>query len=121
MDDLYREIILDHVNNPRNFGTLAHPTHHSKDTNASCGDAIELQVHVKDGKIAEVAWSGSGCAISLASASMLSEMLLGKTLEEAKSIDEDMILEEMGLTEILPTRERCLLLPLRALTKLEEN
>jgi nitrogen fixation NifU-like protein len=121
MDDLYREIILDHVKNPRNFGTLKRPTHHSKDTNASCGDAIELQVSVKGGKITEVAWNGSGCAISSASASLLSEMLVGKTLEEAKSIDEDSILEEMGLTEILPTREKCLRLPLRALTKLEEN
>ncbi|HZZ98897.1 MAG TPA: SUF system NifU family Fe-S cluster assembly protein [Candidatus Saccharimonadia bacterium] len=121
MDDLYQETILDHVRTPRNYGTLAHPTHHSHDTNASCGDAIELQVSVKNGKIAEVAWSGSGCAISSASASMLSEMLLGKTLEEAKTIDEDMILDEMGLTEILPTREKCLRLPIRALTKLEEN
>lgn len=121
MDDLYREIVLDHASSPRNFGKLEHPTHTIKATNASCGDAFEMQFLVEKGKIAEVGWHGVGCAISTASTSLLSELVLGKTVKEAKKITAKTMLAEMGLTKILPTREKCLALPVRILSNLEEK
>lgn len=118
MDDLYQAIILDHVDHPRNFGVLEHPTHTVREANASCGDMVEAQLSIKNGKIAEVKWRGVGCAISTASMSMLSEMMIGKTLMQVKKITEKQLMKEMGLKEILPTREKCLVLPLKLLQKL---
>lgn len=116
--DLYQEIILDHAGNPRNFGVLENPTYILKEANASCGDMVEIRLLVQSGVIVEVKWRGVGCAISTASSSMVSEMVKGKTLTEAKAITEKHLLKEMGLAEILPTREKCLLLPLKALSHL---
>lgn len=117
-DDLYQAVILDHVDHPRNFGVLKHPTHTMREANASCGDMVEVQLHVKNGKIVDVKWRGVGCAISTASMSMLSEMIKGKTIAQVKKITEPQLMKEMGLKEILPTREKCLVLPLKLLQKL---
>lgn len=119
MDDLYREIILDHAHNPRNFGQLDHPTQVEKDANASCGDMVEMQFLVEKGKIIDVKWRGVGCAISTASASLISELVIEKSVKEAKKLTQKQLMDKMGLKEILPTREKCLLLPLRILAKLE--
>ena len=81
MDDIYREYILDHYRDPRNHGHLEHPTIAAGDTNPLCGDRIELDLNVSDDRVTEVRFSGRGCAISQASASMLTERIEGATLE----------------------------------------
>jgi nitrogen fixation NifU-like protein len=115
MDDFYRENILDHFRNPRNAGTLENATHSHEEDNPLCGDVIRIDLHVnEDNVIDEVAFKGKGCAISQASASMLTEMIQGKTLEEAKQIGKEDILEALGI-EIGPVRMKCALLSLKVL------
>ena len=98
MDDFYRENILDHYRNPRNTGTLDEPTHSHEENNPLCGDVIRIDLHVNDENIIDqVAFSGRGCAISQASASMLTEMLQGQSLEEAKKISKEDILDALGI------------------------
>lgn len=115
MDDLYRENILDHYRHPRNAGTLENPTHSHEEDNPLCGDVIRIDLHVnEDNVIDQVAFKGRGCAISQASASMLTEMIEGKSLEEAKQISKEDILEALGIP-IGPTRLKCALLSLKVL------
>lgn len=115
MDDFYKENILDHYRNPRNAGTLEHFTHSHEENNPLCGDVIRIDLHVnEDNVIDQVAFKGKGCAISQASASMLTEMISGKSLEEAKKIGKENILEALGI-EIGPVRMKCALLPLKVL------
>ena len=84
--ELYQETMLDHYRRPRNFGKLAKPTHHSEGHNPFCGDQVTVMLIVKDDHIADVKFEGVGCAISTASASMMTEAVLGKTVEEADAI-----------------------------------
>jgi nitrogen fixation NifU-like protein len=86
--ELYQEVILDHSKNPRNFREIAEPTHQAKGHNPLCGDRLTLFLRVdeKTGEIRDVAFKGAGCAISTASASMMTEALKGKTEEEADAI-----------------------------------
>lgn len=115
MDDFYRENILDHYRQPRNKGTLEEATHSHEENNPLCGDVIRIDLHVnEDDVIDKVAFSGKGCAISQASASMLTEMIEGKTLEEARQIGKDDILEALGI-DIGPVRMKCALLSLKVL------
>lgn len=115
MDDFYRENILDHYRHPHNAGTLANATHSHEENNPLCGDVIRIDLHVnEDDVIDQVAFSGKGCAISQASASMLTDMIKGKTLDEAKLINKDDILEALGI-EIGPVRMKCALLSLKVL------
>lgn len=115
MDDFYRENILDHYRHPRHAGTLADATHSHEEYNPLCGDIIRIDLHVNEANIIDkVAFSGKGCAISQASASMLTELLEGKSLDEAKQISKDDILEMLGI-EIGPVRLKCALLSLKVL------
>ena len=114
LDDFYREAILDHNQNPRNFGTLDNPDITAEDSNPLCGDEIRIDLRVKDGKIDAVRFSGKGCSISRASASMLTEAIEGKTLEEAKQLDREDVLELFGI-ELGPVRLKCALLALKTL------
>jgi nitrogen fixation NifU-like protein len=115
MDDLYREVILDHYRNPRNKGELEHPSHTFQDDNPLCGDRLRIDLIVNDQDIIEqVRFNGEGCAISMASASMLSEMLGGKTVEQAKAIGKQDILDALGI-ELGPVRLKCALLSLKVL------
>jgi nitrogen fixation NifU-like protein len=115
MDDLYREYILDHNENPRHKGLLDPNQIDYEDDNPMCGDHIHLTLRV-DGKdqISEVGWEGEGCAISQASASMLYETLPGKSLEEVRSYDREMILEMLGIP-LSVARVKCALLSLKVL------
>lgn len=88
-DDLYKEIILDHTQHPRGKNPVECPTHSHQGYNPLCGDEVELQLQVVDDRIAAVGFQGSGCSISQASASMLTEQLLGKTLMEADQVARD--------------------------------
>ena len=107
--DLYREEILDHYKNPRNFGDLNGFEIKDSDRNSSCGDSLEMGVKVNNGKIIDVQFTGIGCAISLASASMLTEILKGKTLAQAGKIDDQAMLKRLGIP-ISITRQKCALL-----------
>jgi len=113
-DDLYRQTILDHYQNPRNFGTLEHPDISAEDSNPLCGDEIRIDLQVKDGVIEDVRFSGKGCSISRAAASMLTEEIRGKTLDEVKRIGKDDVLEMLGI-ELGPVRLKCALLALKTL------
>jgi nitrogen fixation NifU-like protein len=112
--DYYREYILDHYRNPRNYGTLEKPSVHSEDSNPLCGDQLGMDLIVEDNHVKAVRFQGRGCAISQASASMLSEMIEGKTVEEVIQLGKDDILEELGIP-ISPARTKCAFLSLRVL------
>jgi nitrogen fixation NifU-like protein len=115
MEDFYRENILDHYRNPRNKGQLEDPTHTHEEDNPLCGDVIQIDLHVNDGDVIEqVRFDGHGCAISQASASMLTELIQDKTLEEVKGLSKEDILEALGI-EIGPVRLKCALLSLKVL------
>jgi nitrogen fixation NifU-like protein len=114
MDSIYREIILEHSKNPSNKGTLDPADFTYEDLNPLCGDEVRIDVRVSDGKVSEIAWSGHGCAISQASASLLTEMVDGKSLDEVKALGKDDVLAELGI-DLSPARLKCALLSLSVL------
>lgn len=114
-DDIYREIILDHYRNPRNKGKLPHADVSTHDSNPLCGDEIDIHLKVEQGKIKDIKFEGRGCAISQASASMLTEMVLDKPLTAVKDLAKDDILENIGLVNLGPARIKCALLSLKVL------
>ncbi len=114
-DDIYREIILDHYRNPRNKGKLVDADVSIHDSNPLCGDEIDMHLKVDGDKIKDVKFEGRGCAISQASASMLTEMVMGKPLTSIKELTKDDILENIGLTSLGPARIKCALLSLKVL------
>ncbi|MBI3522586.1 MAG: SUF system NifU family Fe-S cluster assembly protein [Chloroflexi bacterium] len=115
MDDMYRDYILDHYKNPRNFGELDGATHTYHDTNPLCGDEITMFLLVDDhDTVKDVRFTGRGCAISQASASILTEEVKGKSLEELRTIDREHVLQNLGIT-VSPARVKCALLSLKAL------
>jgi nitrogen fixation protein NifU and related proteins len=111
---LYRDEILDHYQNPRNFGKLQNATHHAHQTNPLCGDDIAMDVKINGGEITEIAFDGKGCAVCLAGASMLTESVLGKTKEELTKLTEQDMLNLLGI-ELSETRKKCAMLPLAVL------
>lgn len=115
MDDLYRELILDRYKNPQKKGTLDPHDFSYEDDNPLCGDRIRIDVRMApDGTVAEAAFSGTGCAISQASADLLVESLVGKSLDDVKALGKDQILEMLGI-ELGPVRLKCALLSLKVL------
>lgn len=114
-DDIYREIILDHYRNPRNKGKIENPDVVIHDSNPLCGDQIDIFLKVEEDQIKDIKFDGKGCAISQASASMLTEMVMNKPLTTAKDISKDEILENIGLTNLGPARIKCALLSLKVL------
>jgi nitrogen fixation NifU-like protein len=114
MDELYRDYILEHYKQPRNFGELSEHDLEFHDRNPLCGDEMELQIRVEDGKIADLKWHGQGCAISQAAASIASEELIGMQLDDAASLGADWMIDQMGI-EISATRRKCALLNLKVL------
>jgi nitrogen fixation NifU-like protein len=113
-DQFYREYILDHYKNPRNFGRLENPDITHEEDNPLCGDVIGMDFRVKDGVIEDIRFHGRGCAISQASASLLTERLKGLALEDAKKINKEDVLGELGI-QISPARIKCALLSLKVL------
>ena len=112
--DIYKDIILDYYRHPRNSGDLQDPDVRAKDSNPLCGDIMEMQLKIKDGKINDLRFKGRGCAISQASASMLTELAKEKTLDEAKALGKTDILNMLGI-DPGPTRIKCALLGLKVL------
>lgn len=113
-DSIYREIILEHSKHPNNYGTLDPHDATYEDTNPLCGDEVRIDVRMDGDRIGEVAFSGQGCAISQASASLLMEMVDGKTLDEVRAIGRDDLLDEIGIP-LSPARLKCALLSLSVL------
>jgi nitrogen fixation NifU-like protein len=114
-EDIYRELILDHYRNPRNKGKIENANVSIQDSNPLCGDEIQIQLKIDDGIIKDIKFDGRGCAISQASASMLTEMVIDKPLSIIKDIDKDDILENIGLTNLGPARIKCALLSMKVL------
>ena len=112
MDELYRELILDHYQHPHNHGTIEDADISFEDTNPLCGDRIRIDMKVRDGIVEDVKFSGKGCAISQASASMLTDEIKGKTLEEVKRLDKQAVFDLVGIP-LGPSRVKCALLPLK--------
>jgi nitrogen fixation NifU-like protein len=113
-DQFYREFILDHYRNPRNFGRLEQPDISHEEYNPLCGDLVGMDFRIEDGVIADVRFHGRGCAISQASASLMTERLKGMRLEDARKISKQDVLDELGI-EISPARLKCALLSLKVL------
>ena len=115
MDELYREYILEHYKRPHHWGELATADLEFEDVNPLCGDELKVQFKVDDaGTVEEVAFSGHGCAISQASASMASDEVIGMPVDELVRLDKDFILELLGI-DISATRMKCALLSLKVL------
>src|SRR3989338_3742894 len=112
--DMYMENILDQYKNPRNFGIIEHATHKQKENNPLCGDEIEIMLDIKNEKIEDVKFRGKGCAISMASASMLTQEIKGKTVDEVKKMSREDILDMLGIP-VGPVRLKCALLSLEVL------
>jgi nitrogen fixation NifU-like protein len=114
MDDFYREEILEHYTNPHNYGVLDEPDISHEEHNPLCGDRVRFDIKLDgDGQtVADVRFSGVGCAISKASASMLSDLILGKSLEEIRDLSTEDVLDELGI-DLGPVRLKCALLPLK--------
>jgi nitrogen fixation NifU-like protein len=115
MDDLYREYILDHYKHPHNWGELERADAEAHDLNPLCGDELKVQLAIDDdGKITEIAFSGHGCAISQAAASMTSDEVKGMQIEDLLKLDRSFVLDLLGI-DISATRMKCALLSLKVL------
>jgi len=126
LQELYQQVIIDHNHNPRNFHEIEHPSHSAKGHNPLCGDKIDIYLTIKEDIITDVSFTGSGCAISKASSSLMTEALLGKTVKEAQQLFDSvhkMIIngktdvDDIGKLAVLsgvhkfPARVKCAILP----------
>lgn len=114
MDDFYREEILEHYTHPHNYGTLEEPDITHEEDNPLCGDRIRFDIQLDEDRqtVKDVRFSAVGCAISKASASMLSDLLVGHTLDEIKAMTKQDVIDELGI-DLGPVRLKCALLPLK--------
>jgi len=114
MDDLYRDYILEHYRRPHNFGVIEAPTVSQEGSNPLCGDRLTLQLRMADGQITGVGFTGRGCAISQASASLLTDEIKGKPVEAAAAMSGQDVLDLLGI-EISPARMKWAMLSLETL------
>lgn len=112
--DFYKEELLDHYKNPKNNKTMENPEIDSLENNPSCGDSIRIQASVINDKLNVIMFTGQGCVISQATASMLTQACVGKTLHEVLHLNSNFILDLIGIS-LGPNRLKCALLPLQAL------
>ena len=116
MEDLYRELILEHYKHPHNAGTLEHPDASQEEYNPLCGDRVRIDLRIEDGIIKDVRFQGRGCAISQASASLLTDEILGKSVADVQAFGKQDMLDLLGVPlDKNPVRIKCALLPLKAL------
>jgi nitrogen fixation protein NifU and related proteins len=117
-EDIYREYIIELYKNPLNFGRIEGADRHAQIQNTSCGDVLELFIRVRDGVVEDAKFTGRGCAISQASASLFTGFLKGKTMEAIGKISREDVLALLKIDlSKNPTRMKCALLPLDALRK----
>ena len=112
--DLYQEVILEHSKQPRNFRELSTANRKAEGYNPLCGDHFTVYLNVEGNSIKDIAFQGSGCAISQASASMASDELIGMPVEDLLKLDKDFVLDLLGL-DISATRMKCALLSLKVI------
>lgn len=113
---LYQDIIIDHYRNPRNEGSLKRATHHGEALNPTCGDRLQMDILLKDDMIEDVKFSGAGCAISIAAASLLTQRVQKKPVGEVLAIEPQEALGLLGIS-LSPARLKCGLLALETLKK----
>src|SRR3954468_18999223 len=114
MDDLYREQILEHYKRPHHWGEMEDPDLEFFDSNPLCGDELKVQLKLEDGVVSDVAFSGHGCAISQAAASMASDEIVGMPVSDLLKLDRGFVLDLLGI-DISATRLKCALLSLKVL------
>ncbi len=115
MSSIYSEIILDYYRHPKNKGTLENPQIQARDTNPLCGDVVEIQMELDgDNTVKDIKFTGQGCAISQASASMLTELIKGKSLDEVRKISKEDVLSLIG-GQLSAVRLKCALLSLKVM------
>jgi nitrogen fixation protein NifU and related proteins len=110
--NLYKEHIMDLYKNPQNFGEIKNPTHKHTQTNSNCGDELTIELIVKKGKVEDIKFNGSGCVISLVSASLLSTKIKGMDVEDIKKMTKKDVLDLLKI-KINPGRIKCVLLSLQ--------
>ncbi len=116
MSDLYRQLILDHYKHPQNKGRLLNPDIVVDGSNPLCGDDLELFLKIKDGALDDVSFEGKGCALSIATASILSEEVKNKSLDNIKNLTREDVYALLGL-DISPARNKCVMLALSTIKK----
>ena len=116
MSDLYRQIILDNYKNPSNKGKLLNPTVVIEDANPLCGDHLEVYLKIKEGLLKDISFEGKGCALSIATASILSEHIKGESIDKIKNLSREDIYALIGI-DISPARNKCVMLSLSAIKK----
>jgi nitrogen fixation protein NifU and related proteins len=114
VDELYRENILEHYKQPHHWSEIEDPDAEFEDNNPLCGDELKVQLRIEDGKVADVGFTGHGCAISQAAASMTSDEVIGMPVDELVRLDRSFVLELLGI-DISATRMKCALLSLKVL------
>ncbi|HEV2917126.1 MAG TPA: iron-sulfur cluster assembly scaffold protein [Candidatus Babeliales bacterium] len=111
---MYHDLLLDHYTHPRNAGQVENPSLLSQQYHPSCGDAVSVTGHIEDTILTEVKFKATGCVLSVASGSILSELVAGKSIDFVESLDKDILLATIGIP-LGPIRIKCVLLPLYAL------
>ena len=113
--DIYHEMIVDYSRNPINYGEIENHDVTFHDSNPLCGDSIDIDMKIDDNKITDIKFHGKGCAICMACSSVLTEITKGKSLDEARAIEKNDVLSELGLEHLQAVRIKCALLSLKVL------
>ena len=113
--DIYHEMIVDYSRNPANYGKIDDHDVTFHDSNPLCGDSIDIDMKIDDNKITDIKFHGKGCAICMACSSVLTEITKGKSLDEARAIEKNDVLSELGLEHLQAVRIKCALLSLKVL------
>ncbi|HEX6731501.1 MAG TPA: iron-sulfur cluster assembly scaffold protein [Pyrinomonadaceae bacterium] len=114
MAALYSEVLLDHFRHPRNYGNLTAPDIAYEDLNPLCGDRIRIELQLNQTVVEDARFTGNGCAISMAAASLLTELILGSDIRDTEAISDDRLILALE-SDIKPSRRQCALLPLEVL------
>ena len=120
MSNLYKEHIMDLYRNPQNFGEISNPTHKHTQTNSNCGDELTIQLLVKNNKVEDIKFNGSGCVISLVTASLLTNKIKGMKIEDIKKMNKEDVLDLLKI-KISPGRVKCVLLSFDAIKNAIRN
>ncbi len=113
--DIYHEMIIDYSRNPINYGEIENPDVTFHDSNPLCGDSIDIDLKIDENKVVDIKFHGKGCAICMACSSVLTEITKGKSIDEARKIEKNDILSELGLEHLQAVRIKCALLSLKVL------
>ena len=116
MSDLYRQIILDHYKHPLNKGKLINPDVIIEESNPLCGDNIDMYLKIKNGELKDISFEGKGCALSIATTSILTEEIKGKKIEDIKKIGREEVYALLGI-DVSPARTKCVMLSLATVKK----